>query len=187
MSFDDDDFNPFNGFHSGCELHGEDFLRECTMCGAEFCAACFPQSPLCPDCVGQMDFDDDEETMTPEEKEISLLVGFDEEDFIEEPANGAPPAEAAPPAEEQPPQPARKKSAAPPKKPARKAPAQKATKKPAAKKTVAQKPAPKKAAAKKVAGKKPAVKKAAKPKPAPKPKPKAKAKSAAKPKPRRKK
>lgn len=167
MSFDDDDFNPFNGFHSGCELHGEDFLRECTMCGAEFCAACFPQSPLCPDCVGQMDFDDDEETMTPEEKEISLLVGFDEEDFIEEPTNGAPPAEAAPPAEEQPPQPARKKSAAPKKKTARKAPAKKATKKPAAKK--------------------PAPKKAAKPKPAPKPKPKAKAKSAANPKPRRKK
>ena len=149
MSFDDDDFNPFNGFHSGCELHGEDFLRECTMCGAEFCAACFPQSPLCPDCVGQMDFDDDEETMTPEEKEISLLVGFDEEDFIEEPANGAPPA--APPAEEQPPSP-RAKIRRPQNPPA-------AKRQPRNRRQNSRSKAAPKRAAKKVAGKKPAVKK----------------------------
>lgn len=53
------------------------------MCGVEFCAACFPNSPLCLDCTSQMELDDDE-FMSPEEKEISRLVGFEEDELERE-------------------------------------------------------------------------------------------------------
>ena len=42
MNMEDEEFSPFGGYASGCDVHGEDFLRECTMCGIEFCSACFP-------------------------------------------------------------------------------------------------------------------------------------------------
>ena len=42
MNMEDEEFSPFGGYTSGCDVHGEDFLRECTMCGIEFCSACFP-------------------------------------------------------------------------------------------------------------------------------------------------
>lgn len=86
MNFDDDEFNPFAGFGTGCDLHGEDYLRECTLCGSEFCGACFPHSALCPDCAAQGEYDDDEEEASEEEKDLLLLKDFndDEPDFSEE-------------------------------------------------------------------------------------------------------
>ncbi|MCX6996851.1 MAG: hypothetical protein NTV49_07150 [Kiritimatiellaeota bacterium] len=35
----------------GCPLHGEEPMRECASCGAEFCCACHPRALVCPDCV----------------------------------------------------------------------------------------------------------------------------------------
>jgi hypothetical protein len=61
MNMEDEEFSPFGGYGSGCDIHGEDFLRECTMCGIEFCSACFPNSALCSDCAAQAEFDDDED------------------------------------------------------------------------------------------------------------------------------
>ena len=81
MRMEDEEFSPYGGFGSGCEVHGEDYLRECTMCGIEFCSACFPNSTLCPDCAaqGEIDGDLEEESQTDEEKELLLIEGLDEE------------------------------------------------------------------------------------------------------------
>ena len=101
MNMEEEEFSPFGGYSSGCELHGEDFLRECTMCGIEFCSACFPRSRLCPDCANQAEFDDEEEEPTEEEKQILLLGDFNDD----EPEAGAeeippvPPAKKTKPAE----------------------------------------------------------------------------------------
>ena len=80
MSMEEDEFTPYGAFSSGCDIHGEDFLRECTMCGIEFCSACFPQSRLCSDCAAQGDIGDDEEEPTEEEKELKLLEGFNDDE-----------------------------------------------------------------------------------------------------------
>lgn len=101
MNMDDEEYSPFGGYGGGCDQHGEDFLRECTMCGIEFCSACFPRSRLCPDCANQAEFDDEEEEPTEEEKQILLLGDFNDD----EPEAGAeeippvPPAKKAKPAE----------------------------------------------------------------------------------------
>ena len=81
MNMEDEEFSPYGGFGSGCEIHGEDYLRECTMCGVEFCSACFPNSALCSDCAAQGDLDGDleEESGSDEEKDLLLIEGFDEE------------------------------------------------------------------------------------------------------------
>ena len=126
MNMDEEEFSPFGGYSSGCELHGEDFLRECTMCGIEFCSACFPQSALCPDCAAQADLvdDDEEEEPTEEEKELLLLEGFNDDEpeagaeeapLFAPPAKkaaGAPQKAKAPPKTKKPAKPASKKAPA---------------------------------------------------------------------------
>lgn len=95
MNFDEEEFSPYGGLGNGCDLHGEDFLRECTMCGIEFCAACFPHSALCQECAAQGEFDDDDEEPVGEDKDLLLLDEFndDEPDLTDEEA----PAFALPP------------------------------------------------------------------------------------------
>ncbi len=85
MNVEDEEYSPFGGFGSGCDLHGEESLRECTLCGIEFCSACVPHSRLCPDCAAQAEFDDEEEEPTEEEKQILLLGDFNDD----EPEEGA--------------------------------------------------------------------------------------------------
>ena len=81
MNYDEEEFSPFGGFGNGCDLHGEDFLRECTMCGIEFCSACIPHSTLCADCAAQAEFEDeDEDEPTDEEKDLLLLEGFNDDE-----------------------------------------------------------------------------------------------------------
>ncbi len=96
MNMEEEEFSPYGGFGSGCDIHGEDYLRECTMCGIEFCSACFPNSTLCPDCAAQGDLDGDLEEVSPsdEEKELLLIEGFEEESETTEsaPAHGPAPA-----------------------------------------------------------------------------------------------
>lgn len=43
------------------EPNCEDYWIECSVCGAEFCSKCFPNSRLCPDCAETAIIDDDEE------------------------------------------------------------------------------------------------------------------------------
>lgn len=45
----------------GCPSHGDDHMRECSMCGAEFCRVCHPKTAVCPDCAESSDDDEDEE------------------------------------------------------------------------------------------------------------------------------
>jgi len=51
----------FFALGQGCPVHGDEYMRECTMCGAEFCRICYPKSAVCPDCAEQANEDDDEE------------------------------------------------------------------------------------------------------------------------------
>ena len=81
MSMEEEEYSPFAAYSSGCDIHGENFLRECTMCGIEFCSACFPQSTLCSDCAAQGSIiDDEDEEPTEEEKELRLLDGFNDDE-----------------------------------------------------------------------------------------------------------
>ena len=88
---EEDEFSPFGGFGSGCDIHGEEYLRECTMCGIEFCSACFPQSTLCSDCAAQGALDDEEEDDVPtaEDKDLLLLEGFNDDEPEEDAADPA--------------------------------------------------------------------------------------------------
>ncbi|MDR0994594.1 MAG: hypothetical protein LBN38_08570 [Verrucomicrobiota bacterium] len=104
MNYDDEEYSPYAGFGSGCDIHGDNYMRECTMCGIEFCAVCFPNSSLCADCSAQGDdFDEEEEELTTEEeRELRLLDEFNDD---------APPPEAAAPAPAKPtPAPAARKA-----------------------------------------------------------------------------
>ena len=61
MNMDDEEYSPFGGYGGGCDLHGEDFLRECTMCGIEFCSACFPRGGrpflnICANCKNPCEY-----------------------------------------------------------------------------------------------------------------------------------
>ena len=64
------------GLGAGCMVHGDEAMRECTMCGGEFCRVCFPRSLICPDCAE--DGEGDEEQKNPDfedvEKVDDLLV-----------------------------------------------------------------------------------------------------------------
>lgn len=46
------------GMEQGCDLHGDDRMRECSMCGIEFCTLCFPGSIMCPGCTSAAAEDD---------------------------------------------------------------------------------------------------------------------------------
>ncbi|HOE37698.1 MAG TPA: hypothetical protein PLD40_08110 [Kiritimatiellia bacterium] len=134
---DDDEFDPYRRFESGCDIHGDNYLRECSVCGAEFCFACFSQSALCADCAAQGEMEDDEEAAdNASEPELALLDGFDDD----EPPADAPSLPSPPPAKPAPPvkkpkgqaKPAAKAKpkakAKPASKPARKAPPKTKTK-----------------------------------------------------------
>lgn len=75
------------GVEPGCPTHGDEHMRECTMCGAEFCRLCHPRSSVCPDCSEQ---DDDEDTEVEDGEEAAE----EEEDEKEEESEPeAPPGE----------------------------------------------------------------------------------------------
>ena len=83
MNMDEEEYSPFS-FGSGCDIHGEDYLSECSMCGIEFCTACFPNSNLCADCAAQAEFDlDDEEEEDSEGLDLDLLKDFNDDEPTE--------------------------------------------------------------------------------------------------------
>ena len=61
MNYDDEEYDPYAGFGGGgCSVHGEDYMRECSVCGMEFCTICFPNSNVCEECADQgRDLDED--------------------------------------------------------------------------------------------------------------------------------
>ena len=50
MSYTEED-DMFTGLGDGCPLHGDEAMRECSLCGAEFCTRCQPRSTVCPECA----------------------------------------------------------------------------------------------------------------------------------------
>ncbi len=67
-----------------CDVHGQQGLAVCALCGAEFCAMCFPGSELCPHCAAEAedaslgeDFDGAAEDSWSDE---DPLAAADEED-----------------------------------------------------------------------------------------------------------
>lgn len=47
-----------DGGDGGCTTHGDRAMAVCALCGAEFCALCFPASNLCPCCAAAEPDDD---------------------------------------------------------------------------------------------------------------------------------
>jgi hypothetical protein len=90
MDHDDDAF--LTG--EGCTLHGDEYMRECTMCGVEFCCRCHPNSLVCEDCAegdddahldpDYEDLSDIEDLMTDDEEVEKLLRESEEIDFNDE-------------------------------------------------------------------------------------------------------
>jgi len=75
----EDEENLF-GLYQGCPVHGEEFMKECSVCGAEFCGQCFPGASVCPSCSSQVDDEDIEDD--PDFADIDNLdelIGDDEE------------------------------------------------------------------------------------------------------------
>ena len=80
------------GMGLGCAIHGDEHMKECSMCGNEFCRICVPRSAVCPDCVEQTDDEDEKDNsdfddiprvgdvVEDEEKEDELAEGIVEED-----------------------------------------------------------------------------------------------------------
>ena len=74
------------GMGAGCPVHGDERMKECSMCGTEFCRICFPRSAVCPDCAEQVDDEDDEENDTSDFDDITRVgtVVEDDEEETEE-------------------------------------------------------------------------------------------------------
>ena len=82
MSLDDEDVM-FN-MGEGCLAHGDEFMRECTNCGMEFCAKCHGKISSCPDCSSETDLDPDpDEDEDPELSAVSDLLEDVEEEMDE--------------------------------------------------------------------------------------------------------
>ena len=158
MNYDDEEYDPYAGFGGGCPVHGEDYMRECTVCGAEFCSACFPNSDVCEECAEEAgELDDEErfrdadadelkivEELAPDDPELdqeteAALKSFGDLEDGESGDGDAPSDDVIQAAEKQ---------AAKAVKPAKKAAAKPAAKAKAAKKPAAAKPKAKKAPAK---------------------------------------
>jgi len=78
----DEESNAF-GMGQGCSVHGDDHMKECSMCGAEFCRICLPRTAVCPDCAEQSE-DDDEEKDSSEFDDITRVGTVVEDEEKEE-------------------------------------------------------------------------------------------------------
>ena len=67
------------GVEPGCAVHGDEKMRECSMCGAEYCRACHPRATVCPDCVEPSDEDEEEDPAFEDVKDMDEVLD-DEED-----------------------------------------------------------------------------------------------------------
>ena len=87
MSFDENDM--MYGMGEGCPYHGEQFMQECSMCGAEYCARCHAGS-VCPECAEAQAQDEDESDSSVVERNADdSAVGRAPREVEEFPADGA--------------------------------------------------------------------------------------------------
>ena len=75
MNYDDEEYDPYAGFGGGgCSVHGEDYMRECSVCGMEFFTACFPHSSVCEECADQGRDRDEEDAFGDNDAEELKIV-----------------------------------------------------------------------------------------------------------------
>ena len=76
MNYDDEEYDPYAGFGGGgCSVHGEDYMRECSVCGMEFCTICFPNSNVCEECADQgRDLDDEDAFGDGDAEELKIVA-----------------------------------------------------------------------------------------------------------------
>lgn len=74
--------NLFSSLEQGCPVHGDEYVRECSMCGCEYCRSCNP-SPVCPECAAQQEVDEDDELEKQPDfedvKDLNAILENDEE------------------------------------------------------------------------------------------------------------
>ena len=76
MNYYDEEYDPYAGFGGGgCSVHGEDYMRECSVCGMEFCTICFPNSNVCEECADQgRDLDDEDAFGDGDAEELKIVA-----------------------------------------------------------------------------------------------------------------
>jgi len=77
VSVDDDE--PMLHLGEGCMVHGDEYLTECSVCGAEFCSRCTPGTHVCATCSETGDEDDDLDL-----KPVPRKTSKDDEDDVEQ-------------------------------------------------------------------------------------------------------
>jgi hypothetical protein len=75
----DEESNAY-GMGAGCPVHGDEHMKECSMCGAEFCRICVPRSTVCPDCAEQSEDEDDDTKDSSDFDDITRIGTVVEED-----------------------------------------------------------------------------------------------------------
>ena len=68
----------------GCSVHGDEHMRECSMCGTEFCRKCFPKTSVCPDCAESDEDEDEDEEEDFDDEEDEKDEKEDKEDASED-------------------------------------------------------------------------------------------------------
>ncbi len=67
-----------------CEIHGDDYQRECNICGRHFCQRCVPRSLVCDNRADEEDPDDlDLDEEFSELSEYEDLLDNDDDDEID--------------------------------------------------------------------------------------------------------
>ena len=80
-----DEENSLFAMDGGCSVHGEEAMRECASCGAEYCRVCHPQSQVCPDCAE--DVDEDKEDNDPDFEDVRKVDRLLDDDLTASPEN----------------------------------------------------------------------------------------------------
>jgi len=65
-----------------CPIHGDEYLRECNICGMHFCTRCFPRSLVCEDC-GEDEEEPDLDTDLEDLSDYEDLLDDDADDEID--------------------------------------------------------------------------------------------------------
>lgn len=80
----------------GCRLHGDEAMRECSLCGSEYCGKCHPGRPICPDCLSGGEEDDDSDDEIFEDPDVAGLILQADEEAEDDAAPVKPPRPPAP-------------------------------------------------------------------------------------------
>jgi hypothetical protein len=78
------------GMEQGCPVHGDEHMKECRMCGAEFCRVCFPKSTVCPECADPSD-EDEEDADFDDVGNLNEVLDDDEDEKEEKDEEEIPP------------------------------------------------------------------------------------------------